>query len=188
MKNYKFINEWLTERGISLAVGFAPTLRKYADEYGRKNGLKLCEVYSLLGCSKQNVSYWDLHGDSTQSKHSVLSVIRQAAKLFELSGDDAEALANSAGLSLMFEGGDLIEYLGYKGRKCDLCRGAVISERMLRYYKKNADKASFDRHRGLFKITRWRDRPLVKTVRLLSVGKLGSGYGDGVVYEVMFRA
>lgn len=187
MKNYKFINEWLTERGIDLAIGFAPTLRKYADEYGRKNNLKLCEVYSLLGCSKQNVSYWDLHSDSTQSKRSVLNVIRQAARLFELSDEEEEALANSAGLSLMFEGGDLIECLGYKGRKCDLCRGAVISERMLRYYKKNTHKASFDRYRGLFKISRRRDRPLVKTVRLLSIEKCGCGYGDGVVCGIVFR-
>lgn len=152
MKNYKFINEWLTERGISLANGFASTLRKYADEFRRENAMSLCEVYSLLGCSKQNISYWDLHSDSTQSGRSILNVVRRAMELFELSIDEGEALANSAGLSLRFEGGDLMENLNYHGRKCDLYNGAMISERMLRYYKKNTHKTSFDGYRGLFEI------------------------------------
>lgn len=151
MRDCKFINEWLTERGIVLADGFAAALRGYAKEFGRKNGMKLCEVYYLLGCSKQNVSYWELHGDSTQSRHSVFNVIQKAEKLFCLDTDDAEALANSAGLSLMFEGGELIKNLNYRGRRCDLYNGAMISERMLRYYKKNAHKTSFDSVSGIFK-------------------------------------
>lgn len=140
MKNYKFINDWLAERELSLANSFAATLREKAKEFAIKNGVKLCEVYSLLGCSRQNVSYWELHSDSTQSRHSIRNVIERAERLFELNADEAETLANSAGLSLSFEGGDLLKDLGYEGRKCDLCRGAVISERMLEYYKKTPTK------------------------------------------------
>lgn len=136
MKNYKYINLWLAERGILLADGFAEVLRGHADKFRKANGISFYEVYSLLGCSKQNISYWELHNDSTQSRRSVLNVIWRAAKLFELSPEQEEALANSAGLSLRFEGGSLIECLGYSGRKCELCEGAMISERMLRHYKK----------------------------------------------------
>lgn len=54
--------------------------------------------------------------------------------MFKLSEAEAEALANSAGLSLKFEGGDLIEHLGYSGKKVILCKKAMISDRMLRLY------------------------------------------------------
>lgn len=157
MRDCKFINEWLTSHGITLADGFASVLRGYAKEFGRKNGMKLCDVYSLLGCSKQNVSYWELHDDSTQSRHSIFNVIRKAEKLFNLDTDEAEALANSGGLSLIFEGGDLIKNLNYRGRRCDLYNGAMISERMLRYYKKNTHETSSDRACRIFEILCHRD-------------------------------
>lgn len=54
-----------------------------------------------------------------------------------LSDKQAESLANCAGLSLQFEGGDLINALGYKEKLTELCRHAMVSERMLRYYKYN---------------------------------------------------
>jgi hypothetical protein len=65
----------------------------------------------------------------------VYSVINKSAELFNLSPSEAEALANSAGLSLEFEGGDLIEHLGYSGKKVDLCKKAIVSDRMLRLYR-----------------------------------------------------
>lgn len=187
MKNYKFINDWLAERGLSLANSFAATLREKAKEFAVKNGMKLCEVYSLLGCSRQNVSYWELHSDSTQSRRSIRNVIERAERLFELNADEAEALANSAGLSLSFEGGDLLKYLGYEGRKCDLCRGAVISERMLEYYKKNAYQAGAYRNRGIFEGDALRDEQAFKKIRLLFVGKFRRGCGNCVVYENTLR-
>lgn len=49
--------------------------------------------------------------------------------------EQSELLANSAGLSLHFETVDLMEYLGYHGTRRGLCERAMISERMLRYYK-----------------------------------------------------
>lgn len=61
--------------------------------------------------------------------------MKRAAGLFELSDVQVETLANSAGLSLQFEGGDLIDVLGYNGKMRELCRKAIVSERMLRLYK-----------------------------------------------------
>lgn len=152
MRNYKFTNDWLAAHGITLSDGFAAILRGYSKEFGRKNSMNLCDVYLMLGCSKQNVSYWEFHSDSTQSRHSIFNVIQQAEKLFGLNNGEAEALANSAGLSLMFDSGDLMKNLNYHGRKCDLYNGAMISERMLRYYKKNTHKTGSDGYRGLFEI------------------------------------
>lgn len=58
--------------------------------------------------------------------------------LFELSFEESEMLANSAGLSLYPARGNLFEFLAmnYKGKLKNLSENAVISERMLRYYKK----------------------------------------------------
>lgn len=140
MRNYKFINEWLGQRDVRLAAGFAETLRQYAKEYKNINNITLNEVYSRLGCSKQNVSYWETHCDSTQSGRTILRVVRVAKELFILTDDEAEKLANSAGLSLNYEGGNLMEILNYSGKVCDLSSNALISERMLRYYKKNPTK------------------------------------------------
>lgn len=141
MRNDKFINEWLEKRNIKLEAGFAEMLRLYAIEYKITNNINLGEIYTMLGCSKQNVSYWEFHCDSTQSKKSILSVVHAAQKLFRLSDDDAEKLANSAGLSLFCEGGSLLETLNYSGRICELGANALISERMLRHYKKNSYEA-----------------------------------------------
>lgn len=95
----------------------------------------MAEVYALLGCTKQSISYWAMHAYSTQPKKSVYGVISRAAELFALSVEEAEALANSAGLSLQYQGGDLVESLGYQGKRTELCSRAMISERMLRLYK-----------------------------------------------------
>ncbi len=142
MRNYKFINDWLEKRNIMLAAGFAETLRQYAKDYKKKYAVDLSKIYSMLGCSKQNVSYWEIHCDSTQSGNSILRVVRSARELFGLTDNEAEKLANSAGLSLNSEGGSLIETLKYQGKICELSANAMISERMLRHYKKNSDQTS----------------------------------------------
>lgn len=141
MRNYKYISEWLSQREIRLAAGFAETLRSYAAKYKKFNKINLSEIYSMLGCSKQNISYWELHCDSTQAAGSIRRVVRSAEEMFELSEPEAEQLANTAGLSLCGEGGNLLETLGYSGGICALGNSAMISERMLRHYKKNSDKA-----------------------------------------------
>lgn len=142
MRNYKYINEWLEQRNIRLAAGFAETLRRYAKEYKRTHNINLSEVYAKLGCSKQNVSYWEIHCDSTQSGSSIRKVVRGAQELFGLTDDEAEKMANSAGLSLYSEGGSLIDALKYQGKICELSSNALISERMLRHYKKISNKTS----------------------------------------------
>lgn len=91
----------------------------------------------MLGCSKQNVSYWELHTQSTQAKKSIIEVIHNASDFFGLDAGQAEALANSAGLSLNTESGGLMGRLKYSGKPKDLCKAAGISERMLRNYKKD---------------------------------------------------
>lgn len=92
----------------------------------------------MLGCSKQNISYWGMHSYSTQSKKSIYRIINNSILLFKLSDKEAELLANSAGLSLHLNEGNLYEFLDlhYKGKIKDLYENALISERMLRYYKK----------------------------------------------------
>lgn len=108
-------------------------------KYIQKNqGITLNKVYALLGCTKQNVSYWSLHSDRVQARNSICQVIRNAESLFGLKESEVEALADSAGISLCFEGGDLLEKLNYIGKHKDLCERANISERMLRHYKNSA--------------------------------------------------
>ena len=153
MRNYKFINEWLERRDIRLAAGFAETLRQYAKQYKKINNINLSEVYSRLGCSKQNISYWEIHCDSTQSGKSILRVIHSARELLGLTDDEAEKLANSAGLSLDYEGGSLMEILNYSGKSCELSANALISERMLRHYKKNSHEAGTDGDHALIEFT-----------------------------------
>lgn len=63
--------------------------------------------------------------------------MHKAAQLFRLSSEQAEALANSAGLSLNTGIGSLTERLGYSGKPKELCVAAGVSERMLRSYKKS---------------------------------------------------
>lgn len=132
----------MKKRNIKLAEGFAEKLRQYAKGYKKMHAVNLSEIYSMLSCSKQNVSYWEIHCDSTQSANSIRRVVHSAREFFGLNDDEAEELANSAGLSLYFEGGSLIETLKYQGKICELSANALISERMLRHYKKNPDQAS----------------------------------------------
>ena len=62
-------------------------------------------------------------------------MICKASEIFGLDDEKAESLANSAGLSLHYEGGNIINVLGYKGKLKPLCDKAILSERMLRRYK-----------------------------------------------------
>ncbi|MDE6598714.1 MAG: hypothetical protein K2K34_01370 [Oscillospiraceae bacterium] len=104
----------------------------------KKELINFSEIYTMLGCSKQNISYWSAHSYSTQYQKSIRGVIENAALLFELSLEDSEILANSAGLTLYPSCGNLYEFLDmhYKGKLKELSENALISERMLRYYKK----------------------------------------------------
>lgn len=181
MKNVQYIDQWFSRRHISLAAGFSETLRGYAREYKRAHNVNLSEVYSLLGCSKQNVSYWESHCDSTQSGNSILRVVRSARELFGLTDNEMEKLANSAGLSIHLDGGDLFETLQYRGKICDLSASASISERMLRHYKKNSYETGAYGHSALLRHEPWRAAGDPEKVRVLPVGKRCSGYGGAMV-------
>lgn len=187
MRNYKLINEWLGQRDVRLAAGFAETLRHYAKEYKNINNITLNEVYSRLGCSKQNVSYWETHCDSTQSGRTILRVVRVAKELFILTDDEAEKLANSAGLSLNYEGGNLIEILNYSGKVCDLSSNALISERMLRYYKKKSHKAGADGNHALIKSSAQQAAGNSQEIWVLFVGKRCRRYGSEMVHYISKR-
>ena len=89
----------------------------------------------MLGFTKQNLSYWHTHSYSTQFRNSVYEVVKRATSLFDLSLEQSEHLANSAGLSLQCETINLYEYLDYQGNIRTLCERAMVSERMFRYYK-----------------------------------------------------
>lgn len=62
-------------------------------------------------------------------------VIHMSAELFHLTDMEAESLANSAGLSLQYSGGDIVRELKYEGKLVELCHKASVSDRMLRLYR-----------------------------------------------------
>ena len=66
-----------------------------------------------------------------------------------MTDDETEKLANSAGLSFSCEGGSLMQVLNYSGKVCELSENALISERMLRHYKKISHKTSVDGNHAL---------------------------------------
>jgi hypothetical protein len=90
-----------------------------------------------LGCTKQDISYWQKNPCSTQA-HCVKSkkaVILKAADLFSLSDNEKDSLANKAGLSFCEHSNGLAEIINfYKGKYCDLFEEAFVSERMFQYY------------------------------------------------------
>ena len=181
VRNVKFMNQWFRNHNISLAAGFAEKLRGYAKEYKRIHNINLGEIYTLLGCSKQNVSYWEIHCDSTQAGNSILRVVRSARELFGLTDDEMEGLANCAGLSLDRYGGDLLETLKYRGKICELSASASISERMLRHYKKNSYETGAYGHSALPGHESGRTAGDLETIRVLPVGKRCRGYGGAMV-------
>lgn len=93
-------------------------------------------IYGALGCSKQNLSYWESHSFSTQYRKSIYKVVYNAGCLFQMSYEEMEALANRAGLSLSkHEDGLSAVRKKYTGLIKTLYENAQISERMFRHYK-----------------------------------------------------
>jgi hypothetical protein len=104
----------------------------------KKNDIKLLnDVYLKLGCTKQDISYWQKNPCSTQGvcRKSKIAVILKAADLFGLSNNEKEAFANKTGLSFHQQSNGLAEIIkNYKGKYCDLLEMAAVSERMFQYY------------------------------------------------------
>lgn len=89
-----------------------------------------------MGCSRQNLSYWENHSYSTQHRNSIYKVVRNAGAVFQMLPAEMEELANRAGLSMAERNNGLAEIRkGYTGMLKALYENAQISERMFRYYK-----------------------------------------------------
>ncbi|MDR0502233.1 MAG: hypothetical protein LBH16_02815 [Treponema sp.] len=99
------------------------------------------DVYAAIGASKQEISWWKNHLTSAQTKKNhKYDVIRSAGKLFALSEDETESLANKAGLSLKSDKGFTGHLRGLIEKKgslfFELHNKAQVSERMFQYIKK----------------------------------------------------
>lgn len=100
IQNSKFITSWLSQRNIILEPSFIDNLYGLSMSYKKNMALILSQIYLSLGCSKQNLFYWNSHSYSTQSRKSILKVVENATDFFNLSEQESEKLTNSAGLSL----------------------------------------------------------------------------------------
>ncbi len=137
--NYKVVNEWLKEHEIVMEESFTDALRSYAPMLKKNYSLgRLEDVYSMLGCNKTDVSRWEYHPYSTHAlvKNKKLAAVRKMGIYLGLNHEEAEKLANRAGLS--FGNGEkcLISLLfSFEGKMGELAAKSQISERMLQYYK-----------------------------------------------------
>ena len=140
------IHTWLNERGLVPAESFFQVLRCHAEKYKKENKLSRIEdVYKSAGICRSQIHYWESHPYSTQTKHSYRhKIIANFAELFNLNETEKEALANSAGLSLIYgipSNQSLLFSLYLASLAGDLKRhtGAlsnVVSERMFEYVRK----------------------------------------------------
>lgn len=135
--NEEYIRRWMEERRICLEQSFVDCLHAYASAYKIKHGIHLTDIYEKIGCTKTDISRWRYHPCSTHatSRKAKYSVIKEVARLFGLSSEEEELLANRAGLSLVRTGGGLSELMGnYCGKRCEVLATAGVSERMFQYY------------------------------------------------------
>ncbi len=93
----------------------------------------------MIGCTKADLSRWEANPCSTHltSRNAKKEVALKAGKLFRLTAEECETLANKAGLSFgvgNYGLEELIKVSGYPGRRADLLRNAGVSERMFQYY------------------------------------------------------
>lgn len=129
---------WLNDHGVILEESFYTALNNLAKSYKVSNDIRLLEeVYQKLGVNKQAVSWWKNHPYSTQARESKKQVIASCAKLFGLNPEEAELLANKAGISIFSDHdfcGYFRQYLdGRRVRYKSICEAANVSERMLQY-------------------------------------------------------
>lgn len=95
------------------------------------------DVYEKIGCTKTDISRWRYNPCSTHatSRRAKYTVIIEAVKVFGLTKEEGEILANKAGLSLVCGSEGLGKLMReYSGKKCDLLAEAGVSERMFQYY------------------------------------------------------
>ncbi|MCM1082565.1 MAG: hypothetical protein NC393_01470 [Clostridium sp.] len=93
----------------------------------------------MLGCNKVDVSRWTYNPCSTHAfvKNKKLEAVRRIEIYLGLDFEEAERLANRAGLSFCNRQNCLVDLLfSYEGKLGALAAKSQISERMLQYYKK----------------------------------------------------
>lgn len=67
--NYAKTNLWLQSREITLEESFTTALKVYARQYKITHKIPLLnDVYRLLGTTKQDISWWENHPCSVQTK------------------------------------------------------------------------------------------------------------------------
>lgn len=94
-----------------------------------------------MGVDKRQVSRWKNNPASgnTSGKCKKSEVITAAQKLFDLSTDETEVLANKAGLSVKSESDFITNFNtileNYKGSYRALCQEAGVDERMFRHLR-----------------------------------------------------
>jgi len=86
---------------LVLGQSFTDALCNYAQAYKKNEKATLDDIFSQLGVSNQVISYWrnNQFSAALTLKYSTLIA---AANLFKLSAEQAEELANKAGLSLLW--------------------------------------------------------------------------------------
>ncbi len=141
--NYKYTAEWLSSHGIVLQESFTDRLCCYAKILKKKNRLSsINDAYNMLGCSKDNISRWKHNPCSTHAsaRRLKLSVVQKTASVFQLTEQEAENLANMAGLSLCKRQSSLETFLARSNQKIHvMLEKAGVSERMFQYYRAGKD-------------------------------------------------
>ncbi|EOS39577.1 hypothetical protein C809_04648 [Lachnospiraceae bacterium MD335] len=67
--DYAKTQNWLTSRQIKLEESFASSIRSFAKQYKSMHKIRLLDdVYHLLGTTKQDISWWENHPCSAQTK------------------------------------------------------------------------------------------------------------------------
>jgi hypothetical protein len=70
--DYKAINNRLNERNIKLRESFPSALRRLAKTYKKTHNIPLLnDVYVMIRTSKQEISWWEHHPLSTQTKKTI---------------------------------------------------------------------------------------------------------------------
>ena len=67
--DHQGIGKWLAERGLKLDESFPAAVRRLAKMYKREHSVALLsDVYSAIGTSKQEISWWENIPTGTQTK------------------------------------------------------------------------------------------------------------------------
>lgn len=67
--NYAKTQKWLESHQMKPEESFASSIRRYAKNYKRTHHIRLLDdVYHLISVTKQDISWWENHPCSAQTK------------------------------------------------------------------------------------------------------------------------